>query len=113
MKNVREALEAKIELMSDDQVKVLDQILAEYNRAVAKFPEWPNRILDAVAVLQEEVGELQKEALHTVYEPDKVESDTSLFDEGVQAAAMAFRFLLSVSKYDTCPSRMHDQNIGS
>lgn len=87
---------------------VLNEVMAEMGRAVAKFPTWPTRGLDAFAVLGEEVGELNKEVLQLTYEPHKTTKET-LKKEAIQAAAMALRFLMSLDEYDFTPGAQHQQ----
>lgn len=87
---------------------VLDAVREELKRAQTKFPTWPTDPLHAMAILQEEAGELQQSVLQRVYEPEK----TTVFfvrSEAVQVAAMAVRFLLSLDKYEFKPSTQHEQ----
>ena len=85
-------------------------VLAELDRAKAKFPLWPDDPLHAVAILQEEVGELQKAVLERCYEFDKV-SLTDIHNEAVQVMAMAARFLDSLMEYQFCRSDQHRQRV--
>lgn len=62
----------------------------ELRKAEAKFPTWPVDILHAVAVLQEEAGELQRATLQYVYEGGSIES---VMKEAIQTGAMVLRFL--------------------
>lgn len=80
----------------------------ELSRAFQKFPTWPTDPLHAVAVLVEEVGELQKAVLEAVYEPHK-ESRKLIDHEAVQVAAMARRFLYSIDRYQFTPGEQHAQ----
>ena len=92
----------------DDVSCIASEIAAEVERAMKKFPTWPTDPLHAFAVLGEEVGELQKAILQHVYEPEKAKFD-DVRTEAIQAAAMAFRFLLSMDDYDFEPSAQHSQ----
>ena len=56
-----------------DSVSVMQEIQDEITRAVVKFPTWPTDPLHAVAVLNEEVGELNKALLQMTYERDKTD----------------------------------------
>ena len=89
---------------------IIDEVLNEVGRATKKFPTWPTRALDAVAVLNEEVGELNKEVLQMTYEPHKTNKD-EIKKEAIQAAAMAIRFLMSLDKYDYSPTAQHEQEL--
>jgi len=85
-----------------------EPVFAELGRAVAKFPTWPTDPLHALGVLHEEVGELSKEVLQLVYEPNKT-SLAKVREEAIQAAAMALRFVLSLDVYDYTPGAQHAQ----
>ena len=56
----------------------------------------------------EEFGELTKEVLQLTYEPEKANSE-ALYDEAVQTAAMAIRFLMSIEMYKYTQSEQHKQ----
>lgn len=87
-------------------------ILAELSRAIEKFPTWPTDPIHAVAVIAEEVGELQKSVLESVYEPYKG-SREEIRAEAVQAAAMLIRFLYSFDgkRYEYYRSKQHEQDM--
>lgn len=87
---------------------IIGEILNEVAKATNKFPTWPTRALDAVAVLNEEVGELNKEVLQMTYEPHKTDKE-KIRREAIQAAAMSIRFLMSLDKYDYSPTDQHKQ----
>lgn len=87
----------------------LDQVLAELDRAVAKFPTWPTDPLHAAAVLGEEFGELTKAVLQFTYEPHKTSAD-EIREEAIQTAAMALRFVFSLEHYGYEPAKQHSQN---
>jgi hypothetical protein len=42
---------------------IIDEVLAELERATSKFPTWPTDPFHALSVLGEEYGELQKSVL--------------------------------------------------
>lgn len=88
---------------------VYNEVRKELEFALNKFPTWPTRALDAVAVLNEEVGELNKEVLQMTYEPHKTNKD-EIKKEAIQAAAMTFRFLLSLDDYDYIAGEQHSQS---
>lgn len=83
--------------------QVVKDVLAELTRARRKFPEWSTDPLHAFAVLNEEVGELQKAILEATYEfPKSTREDVRA--EAVQAAAMVIRFLVSIERYKFVPA---------
>lgn len=87
----------------------VEQVLAELDRAKAKFPTWPTDPLHALAVLGEEFGELTKAMLQFTYEPHKKVTRQDIREEAVQTAAMALRLVESLSLYDYAPSKQHKQ----
>jgi NTP pyrophosphatase (non-canonical NTP hydrolase) len=89
-------------------LKILDEVLAELDRAMRKFPTWPTDPLHALAVLSEEYGELAKEMLQLTYEPHKT-SPEKVKAEAIQTAAMALRLLMSLDRYHYRPTLQHSQ----
>ncbi len=89
---------------------IADVISAEVARAARKFPTWPSDPVHAVAVIAEEVGELQKAVLEAVYEPQKA-SRANIKLEAIQAAAMCWRFIASLGLYTYAPSVQHKQDL--
>jgi hypothetical protein len=87
---------------------VVTEVLLELERAMKKFPTWPDDPLHAVGVLNEEVGELNKAVLQQMYEPHK-NAPGAVRSEAVQAAAMALRFIASIDRYDWTPGSQHEQ----
>jgi hypothetical protein len=88
---------------------LIQEVEDELIKATGKFPTWPTDPIHAAGVVNEECGELSREVLQLVYEPHK-SSPTTVREEAVQLAAMAFRFLRSMSRYDWTPGVQHDQN---
>lgn len=86
-------------------------VLHELERATEKFPTWPTDPLHALAVLGEEVGELNKALLQIIYEPQKASRD-DIRAEAIQVAAMALRFLASIDAYEyqRCPQHTQGKN---
>ena len=82
----------------------------DLRRAMAKFPTWPTDPLHAIAVVNEEVGELNKELLQLTYEPHKVKPE-GVHTEAVQSAAMALRFLASLARYEFRECVQHSQAV--
>lgn len=76
-------------------------IWAELEAARTKHPAWPADLLRQVAIIQEEAGELQKEALSLVEAEERGDYSAtthnaalaSMRREAAQLAAMAWRFL--------------------
>jgi len=83
--------------------------VGEVLRATTKFPTWPTDPLHALAVVQEEVGELTKEVVQLTYEPHK-SSLEAVRAEAIQTAAMALRFLMSLDAYEFQRGAQHSQN---
>ena len=78
-------------LSPEDQVWQL--VMAEYDRAMAKFPTWPTNLAEAATVFAEEAGETVKAAAEAWWmsgDPHEVEK------EAVQAAAMALRLIIGL-----------------
>ena len=86
-----------------------DEIEAEVEHAVTKFPTWPTDPLHALAVLGEEFGELTKAMLQLVYEPHK-SSKADVRMEAIQTAAMALRLFRSLDTYEYRPGEQHSQS---
>lgn len=91
---------------------LLLEVLAEIDRATAKFPTWPNDPLHAIGVLGEEFGELTKAVMQATYEPHK-NGPGDVRNEAVQTAAMALRFLASLDRYEYAGSVQHHQAFAS
>lgn len=97
--------------MSAQLNAVVDEVRAELQRAVAKFPTWPNDPVHAAIVVGEESGELQRAVLQAVYEPHKG-TMADAREEAIQTAAMAIRFVLGLPHYVPVHSEQHEQEIG-
>lgn len=83
----------------------LEDVKAEYGRAMAKFPG--NKC--NVAALMEEVGELAQAMLQLEFEPEKDKTATSVYEEAVQVAAMALKIALHGSS--EFPSYKHPYSM--
>jgi hypothetical protein len=90
---------------------IIAEILSELDRATTKFPMWPDDPLHAVAVINEEVGELNRALVQAMYEPGKLTPD-DVRKEAVQSAAMLLRFIASLDRYAYGPGQQHAQ-VGS
>jgi len=91
-------------------VEVIEQVRAELNRAMARFPTWPTDPLHALAVLGEEFGELNKAILQLTYEPDKATA-ADVREEAIQTAAMALRLAMSLDRYEYKRGPQHEQDV--
>ena len=87
----------------------LQDVITEFYAASANFPQWPTDPLHALSIVQEEVGEVQKEVLQMCYEPHKSDRE-KVKKEAIQMAAMSLRFLLSLDAYVYAPGAQHEQN---
>ena len=87
---------------------VVNDVMAELEKAIRKFPTWPTDPLHALGVLNEEIGELNKAVLQQVYEPSKNPTD-AVRNEALQSAAMMIRFLVSMDTYQFNRSYQHEQ----
>ncbi len=69
---------------------VQNDILDELNRAIAKYPHWPEDMVHQAAIVCEESGELIRAVLNHEYHGASIED---VREEATQTAAMAIRFL--------------------
>ena len=83
-------------------------VLREVERAMQKYPAWPNDPLHALAILGEEFGELTKEMVQLTYEPHKTDH-RKVEMEAIQTAAMALRLVMSLHRYHYMPAHQHLQ----
>jgi hypothetical protein len=80
--------------------RVIDQGLAELDKAETKHPGWPNDLLHQVMIVSEEMGEVQQATLNyveyaigTTWGGDLGGLNDKIDAEMVQVLAMALRFL--------------------
>lgn len=83
---------------------ILTAIMAELERAKAKFPKWPSDPIHAAAIVGEESGELIRAAVIHVYENG---SEAECWKEAVQTAATAIRFLEGIESNRYCPEKRY------
>jgi len=95
--------------VSAAEKSAIEQIAAEVERAMRKFPTWPTDPLHALAVLGEEFGELTKDVLQLTYEPHKTTRE-NVRTEAIQTAAMALRFVASLDVYEYRRGEQHPQD---
>lgn len=86
------------------------EVFPELQRAINKFPLWPDDMLHALTIVQEEVGELAKDVLQFHYEPNEGKTVETIRAEAVQSIAMLHRFLnsLDTGKYKTPSTSQHE-----
>lgn len=75
---------------------VIELVLEELAKAEEKHPGWPEDPFHALAILSEEVGELNQAVLQYTYEEG---TSAAVKKEALQTAAMALRFLMGLSDY--------------
>ena len=75
---------------------LLNDIDKEMQAAIKKFPTWPSSMLDAFAIVQEEIGEAQKDILQLHYEPIKHKTCETIRIECIQSICMLLRFIKSL-----------------
>mgnify|MGYP001809664430 CR=1 FL=1 len=84
-----------------------DQLLldtgAEMAASAAKHPWWPRCPFQALTILNEEVGELNKAVLQFSCEPEKCVTRADIRAEAIQVAAMALTFILHMDNYSDDP----------
>jgi len=90
--------------------KIFDDVRKELKKAKTKFPYWPNDPLHASGIVSEEVGELHKEVLQWMYEPEKTQYE-NIRKEAIQSLAMLIRFINSLDNndYEWQESKQHKQ----
>jgi hypothetical protein len=95
--------------MSFELIEKQDQeVYDEIEKAITKFPLWPTDPLHAVAIVGEELGELNRAIVQVIYEPGKASVD-DVRTEAIQTAAMAIRFVRSLDKYKFAQREQHRQ----
>lgn len=77
-------------------LNILEEICEELFRAEIKFPYWPDDIIHAAAIVNEESGELIRAAIQFTYEDGEIEEVKT---EAIQTAAMCIRFLKNLNSY--------------
>ena len=81
---------------------ITEAIQKELARAKAKFPWWPVDPIHAAAIVNEEAGELIQAALQFTYEKGP---HVAMFNEAMQVAAMAIRFMENIMEYKEVESK--------
>ena len=71
------------------------EIMKELLKAEEKFPWWPEDIIHAAAILQEECGELIRASLQYYYQGGSIEK---VKKEMLQTGAMVFRFAIGLEQ---------------
>jgi NTP pyrophosphatase (non-canonical NTP hydrolase) len=86
------------------------EVSTELQKAIEKFPLWPNDMFHALTIIQEEVGELSKAVLQFNYEVDKGVTVGDIRKEAIQSICMLHRFLNSLDrdKYILADTSQHE-----
>lgn len=93
-------------ICSDNVWEAVKLALDELERAETKFPLWPTDPVHAAAIVQEELGELQRAVLQGCYQREELKIiDDDIRKEAIQTAAMALRFLANYQQYAFNPSK--------
>jgi len=90
-------------------IELIEEVKAEIERAINKFPTWPTDPLHALAVLGEEYVELTKAMLQLTYEPHKTNAE-DVRREAIQTAAMSIRLAMSLDSYQYKGCDQHKQS---
>ena len=77
----------------DSLEDVILKIVCEYSRAIDLHPYWPDDIIHAVSIMNEESGESIRAALNYEYEDQSIEE---IKKEVIQTAAMCIRVLVNL-----------------
>lgn len=91
-----EQTQANTEYPGIKLAKVEMAIQTELRYAIATYPDWPDDIVHAAAVVSEEAGELLQAANNIHWQHKDGGSVAKLRKEAIQTAAMAVRFLLNL-----------------
>jgi len=89
--------------MTTDINVILADVVEEIEAAEAKFPQWPIDPVHAVAIINEEVGELTKAVFQASYDPISIDQLIEIEEEALQVAAAALMFLKHTNKYEYKP----------
>ena len=84
--------------MTSPERRAVAAIQQEYERACQLWPDWPDDVVYAAAILLEEAGETLKEALNLWH--GKAVSVEKLREEATQTGAMALRLLVELEHGD-------------
>jgi len=87
--------------IEENREKVISDLFNELRRAEQKFPGFPDDPIHAAAIVAEENGELQQAVLQWTYEGGIKDS---VYEEAIQTAAMALRFLFHFDRLQPQPS---------
>lgn len=72
---------------------VIDEVLQELDRAHLKHPTWPHNLFHRMAILTEEIGELNQAAVQHV---DDGAPQDRIRKEAIQVATVAIRLIMSL-----------------
>jgi len=93
-------LTRELNKLNEYEADALAAILREYRSAKRKHPNWPDDLVYASAIVNEEAGELTKECLQFHCEGGDLSMAGERFDricaESTQVGAMGLRFLVNL-----------------
>lgn len=92
-----------INKMSVNIDAVINDVFEEIESAEAKFPKWPIDPIHAMAILNEEVGELNKAVFQASYNGLSLDDLIAVEEEAIQVAASVLMFLKHADKYEYKP----------
>lgn len=75
---------------------VMADVSREWVSAMQKFPQWPENNFEGLAILTEEVGELANAFLELKHRHKTEVTESEVYSEAVQVAAMAIRIAQSI-----------------
>ena len=81
--------------VQDRRERIIGDIFAELARAELKHPGWPEDPFIGLAIITEELGETAQAIIEARYRNAPQER---VYEEAVQVAAMALRFLFNLQK---------------
>jgi NTP pyrophosphatase (non-canonical NTP hydrolase) len=91
----KKRLKIIIDKLHEQECEQLINIINEYLSAIKKHPNWPDDIIHAGAIVNEESGELIRACLQFNYENGE---GIELLKESIQVGAMSIRFLVNTQK---------------
>ena len=86
-----------------NNIEIRRAVESELLRARLKFPLWPEDIIHAVSIMNEEAGETIQAALDLTYDNGSIDNVKA---ELIQTAAMCFRVLENIDNLKTYPHKI-------
>lgn len=85
----------KLIMVDREFASVSMMVNEELSRAEEKFPEWPDDIIHAAAIVAEESGEIIQAALQAHYDKGRVDK---VKKEAIHTAAMCYRLITAIER---------------